>query len=158
MEQQENSLFGLSLDATSTSHLKETASWARLLAIVGMVMCVLMVLGGILASVAVSKATGELEREFRSGGYGSGAAAGMGAAVAVVYIIVALIYFFPCLFTLRFANYIKTAINANDQQALNEGLRNLKATFRYMGIITIIFIAFFVLALLLGGMGAIMSA
>ncbi len=157
MEQQENSLFGLSLDATSTSHLKETASWARLLAIVGMVMCVLMVLGGILASVAFSK-VGELERDYGRSGYGSGASAGMGAAIVVVYIIVALIYFFPCLFTLRFANYIKTAINANDQQALNEGLRNLKATFRYMGIITIIFIAFFVLGLLLGGLGAIMSA
>lgn len=152
-QQQDNSLFGLSLDSTSTGHLKETASWARLLAIVGMVMCVLMVLMGIFASMAMSKATSEFDGEF-----GSSASAGLGVTMMVTYIIVALIYFFPCLFTLRFANYIRTAINANDQLALNEGLRNLKATFRYMGIITIIFIAFFVLALLLGGMGAIMAA
>ena len=152
-QQQDNSLFGLSLDATSTGHLKETASWARLLAIVGMVSCVLMVLMGIFASMAMSRATSEFDREF-----GGSASAGLGATMMITYIVIALIYFFPCLFTLRFANYIRTAINANDQLALNEGLRNLKATFRYMGIITIIFIAFFVLALLLGGLGAIMAA
>lgn len=153
MEQQDNNLFGLNLDTTGSTHLKETASWARLLAIVGMVMCALMVLFGIFASMALSRATSEINKEF-----GGTASAGVGATMMITYIIIALINFFPCLFTLRFANYIRTAINANDQMALNEGLRNLKATFRYMGVITIIGLALFLIAFLIGGMGALMSA
>ena len=41
--------------------------------------------------------------------------------------------------------------------ALNEGMRNLKATFRFMGVITIIFISLFLLLFLLGGLGAVMG-
>jgi hypothetical protein len=41
MEQnQDNSLFNLSVDTVSKAHLKETAGWAKFLAIVGMIMCV----------------------------------------------------------------------------------------------------------------------
>ncbi len=156
MEQsQDNSLFNLNLDSTSTSHLKETASWAKFLAIAGMVMCGLMVIIGIVASMAVSKVTNDFDGGY--GGYRGGNTAGLGATMMITYIIIALIYFFPCLFTLRFANHTKNAINANDQMALNEGLRNLKATFRYMGIITIIALAFMLLGLLLGGLGAMMG-
>lgn len=151
-QQQENSLFGLSIDSVTAGYLKETASWAKLLAIVGMISCGFIVIGGIVASMAVSSATSE----FREIG-GGGASAAAGAAMMIFYIIMAVIYFFPCLFTLRFSNYIKMALNANDQMALNEGMRNLKATFRFMGVITIIFISLFLLLFLLGGLGAVMA-
>lgn len=150
--QQENSLFGLTIDSVTAGYLKETASWAKLLAIVGMIGCGFMVIVGIMASMAVSSVTSEYNREF------SGAApAAFGAMMMVFYILLAVIYFFPCLFLLRFANHTKNAIGANDQMALNEGLRNLKATFRFIGIVTLIFISLFLLMFLLGGLGAIMS-
>ena len=59
--QQENSLFGLSIDSVTAGYLKETASWAKLLAIVGMIGCVFLVLGGIMASVAVTTVSGEMK-------------------------------------------------------------------------------------------------
>ncbi len=150
--QQENSLFGLSIDSVTAGYLKETASWAKLLAIVGMIGCVFLVLGGIMASVAVTTVSGEMSREI-----GGGATAAMGAFMLIFYVLIAVIYFFPCLYLLRFSNHIKNAITANDQMGLNEGLRNLKATFRFLGIVTIIFISLFLLMFLLGGLGAIMS-
>lgn len=150
--QQENSLFGLSIDSVTAGYLKETASWAKLLAIVGMIGCVFLVLGGIMASVAVTTVSGEMSREI-----GGGATAAMGAFMLIFYVLIAVIYFFPCLYLLRFSNHIKNAVTANDQMGLNEGLRNLKATFRFLGIVTIIFISLFLLMFLLGGLGAIIS-
>jgi len=40
---------------------------------------------------------------------------------------------------------------------LNESFKNLKVTFRYMGILTIIFMALFLLGLLAGGLGTMMG-
>ena len=73
--------------------------------------------------------------------------------MAVLYIIIALIYFFPCLFLFRFATKTKAALAANDQEVLNASFQNLKASFRYVGIITIVLLAFWVLALLVGLLG-----
>jgi hypothetical protein len=79
---------------------------------------------------------------------------GFGAAMAIYYIVIALIYFFPCLFLFRFANKMKTALASNNQEVLNISFQNLKATFRYLGIITIIMLAFMVLAFIVVLLGA----
>ncbi|MBL0305332.1 MAG: hypothetical protein IPQ25_04645 [Chitinophagaceae bacterium] len=52
---QDTVLFGLSVDAIAKNHLKETASWAKFLAITGMVMCVLMAIGGFVFSFYMSQ-------------------------------------------------------------------------------------------------------
>lgn len=157
MEQnQDNSLFNLSVDTVSKAHLKETAGWAKFLAIVGMIMCVLMAIGGFVFAFYLSKSMAEFDDGFRS--YRNSAdSTAMGVTMGITYLLFAVIYFFPCLFTLRFANHTKNAINANDQVSLNEGLKNLKVTFRYMGILTVIALAFIIIAFLLGGFAAIMT-
>lgn len=157
MEQnQDSSLFGLEIDANGKSHLSETARWAKFLAIAGMIGCGLMVIGGVFVSAAMTGAMNDFER----GGYGGRSTAnatGLGATMMVMYIIIAVIYFFPCLFTLRFANHMKSAIGSNDNASLNESFKNLKVTFRYMGIIMIIFLSLFLLSFLFGGMAALMG-
>jgi preprotein translocase subunit SecG len=156
MEQnQDTSLFGLGIDPNAKTHLSEAARWAKFLAIVGMVMCVIMVIFGILMSTMVSKATRDMESGF---GYPRSMDTGaLGVTMMVMYIFIAIIYFFPCLFTLRFANHMQNALTANDQDSLNESFKNLKVTFRYMGILTIIFMALFLLGLLAGGLGTMMG-
>lgn len=157
MEQnQDTALFGLNVDTIAKNHLKETASWAKFLAIVGMIMCVVMAIGGFVFSYYMSRQLSEFDTGFNSFRR-SGAPDGFGITMGVTYLLFALIYFFPCLFTLRFANHTKNAIIANDQVSLNEGLKNLKITFRYMGVLTVIALAFFILALVLGGFAAIMT-
>jgi len=54
-QHQDTVLFGLSVDTIAKNHLKETASWAKFLAIVGMVMCVLMAIGGFVFSFYMSQ-------------------------------------------------------------------------------------------------------
>jgi hypothetical protein len=49
---------------------------------------------------------------------------------------------------------MRAALNGNDQQALNTSFQNLKACFRYIGIITIIALVFLAIGLVFGIMGA----
>ena len=143
MEQNDNlSLFGLSIDPTAKAHLGEAARWGKFLAIMGFILCGLFVVMGLFFSTMMASLG------TYSSSYGSGAASGIGALMAIVYIIVALVYFFPCLFLFRFANKMKIALLTNEQDSLNGSFQNLKAFLRYFGIITIIFLVLWVLGIL----------
>ena len=152
MEQTNTSLFSLTIDPVTKAHLTEAAKWARFLAITGMVFLVLMIIAGVFGSAMLFSTTSRLESEYGGGATGMGA---YGTGIFAAYmIVVAVIYFFPLLFTLRFANNMRTALNANDQQALNISFQNLKACFRFVGILTIIALVFMAIAIIFGIIGA----
>lgn len=152
MEQTNTSLFSLSIDPVTKAHLTEAAKWARFLAITGMVFLVLMIIAGVFGSAMLFSTTSRLESEYGGGTTGMGA---YGSGIFAAYmIVVAVIYFFPLLFTLRFANNMRTALTANDQQALNISFQNLKACFRFVGILTIIALVFMAIAIIFGIIGA----
>ncbi|MEP7371794.1 MAG: DUF5362 family protein [Chitinophagaceae bacterium] len=153
MEQnQDSALFGMSVDQTGKTHLAEAAKWAKFLSIIGFVACGFIVLIGIFFGSFFSMFSGQLNR---NSPYGDMPASGaLGTAMAIIYVIIALIYFFPCLFLFRFATKMKAALISNDQETLNTSFQNLKATFRFIGILTLIGLCFWVLALIVGLLGA----
>lgn len=148
-------LFSLSVDPVTKVHLSEAARWARFLAIMGFIFLGLMVIGGIIAGLVMATSMSQFDNEYGSSGAGF-MMGSFGAGMAVVYIILAVLYFFPCLFLFRFATKTKRALAANDQTDLNLGLQNLKSMFRYMGILTIIILAFYAIAFIFGLLGAAM--
>lgn len=148
MEQSNTSLFSLSIDPVTKAHLSEAAKWARFLAILGMIFLVLIILAGVFGSTVLFSSMSGFEGDSTGmAAYGSGIVAGY-------MIVIAVIYFFPLLFTLRFANNARTALNTNNQQALNTAFQNLKACFRFIGILTIIGLVFLAIGLIFGVMGA----
>jgi Family of unknown function (DUF5362) len=153
MEQnQDSTLFGMSVDQTGRTHLAEAAKWAKFLSIMGFIGCGLIVLIGVFFGSFFSMFSGKLNQ---ASPYGDmPASGGFGAAMAIMYVIIALIYFFPCLFLFRFATKMKTALASNDQETLNTSFQNLKATFRFIGILTLIGLCFWILALIVGLLGA----
>ncbi|MDP9230207.1 MAG: hypothetical protein M3O67_06000 [Bacteroidota bacterium] len=154
MEQDQNtSLFGLSIDTTSKAHLAEAGRWARFIAIAGFILLAFMVIYGILITSMMSSSLSVMENQYggyRNRGFGSA----FGAAMIVVYVLGALIYFFPLLFTFRFSSYMKKALQANDQDALNDSFKNLKILLRFYGILMIIGLAFVAIGLLMSIVGA----
>lgn len=156
MEQnQDSSLFGLNVDQAGRAHLAEAARWARFLAIVGFVFCALIVLVGLFFGSLM----GTLSGRYGGNPYGDVTATpGLTAVMAIYYVVVALIYFFPCLFLFRFATKMKLSLASNDQEVLNTSFQNLKATFRYMGIVTIVMLVFVILAFLVAFLGAMTAA
>ena len=143
MEQStESNLFTLQIDHQSSSFLGETARWAKFLSILGFIGCGLLVLVAIFAGTVFSY--------FGRLGGGAALATGMGAFVSVFYILIALLYFFPCLYLFNFASKMQVAIRSNDQDRLNESLKNLKSHFRFVGILTIVWLGLCLLLFVLG--------
>jgi hypothetical protein len=136
----DQNLFELQIDQQSISYLGETARWAKFLSIVGFVLCGLMIVfalfaGSILATFA---------KLGNTDAFGSTMGLG-GAFISVIYIVIALLYFFPCLYLFNFSVKMQTALRNNDQTNLNVALSNLKSCFKFVGILTIIFLSFYLL-------------
>jgi len=144
-QNKESTLFGLGIDQASKTHLWEAAKWARFLAIVGFVICGLVAIAGIFVGTYFSTISPYDNEYGRRSLF-----AGMGTFLTVFYIGIAILYFFPCLFLLRFANHMRNAINTDDQVTLNRSFQNLKIMFRYVGILTIIIICLYILAFMFG--------
>ena len=141
-------LFELQVDHESTIYLKEAARWAKFLAIIGFICIGLFVLMALFA--------GSIFTSMYSSSMGVGATGGAfgGAAISIVYILVALLYFFPCLYTFNFAKKMQVALASNDQAQLNQSFRNLKACYRFLGILMVIGLCFWGLGLIFVVIGA----
>lgn len=145
-QNQDTSLFGFGLDQSARAHLSEAAKWAKFLAIVGFVMCGLIVVIAFFVGSFLAMMTNSYNDGYSSTARLTG---GMGAVVTIFYIGIAILFFFPYLFLFRFATRMKTALNTNDQLTLNTSFQNLKIMFRYVGILTIIMLSFYALAILM---------
>ena len=143
MEQNQESLFGLNIDQMIRSHLTETARWTKFLAIVGFIMCGLILIGGIFFATRINTLSNQYGYYRNTPGPG-----GMGALGIVIYVLIAVVCFFPPLFLFRFSDKMKTALAANNQVDLTTSFQNLKVYFRYIGVLTIIALAFYLLAIL----------
>ncbi len=64
-----------------------------------------------------------------------------------MYLIMATLYFFPSFNLMKFGDKIKFAFENNDQAALDEGLKNLKRLFMFFGILTIVTISAYIIAI-----------
>jgi hypothetical protein len=149
-ESNQSSLFELSIDHESHSHLSETARWAKFLAIVGFVTCGLIAIlsffmGSILASTTLTP--------YSTSGLGIVG----GAFITILYLVIAVIYFFPCLFLYNFSVRLRAALRSNDQVKLNQSLKSQKTLFKYVGIMTIIILSFYALALVVVGVAALFA-
>ena len=147
-EQHPTNLFELQVDATSSSYLNETAKWSKFLAIAGFVFCALLIGLGFLTMLTFATDLNGI------GMYG----AGLGVGFAMIYIIIGVLYFFPCLFLLRFASRMQVALRSNDQNSLVGGFANLKSCFKFMGILTIVILAFWVISIIFAVISATMNS
>ena len=138
-------LFELQIDHESTTYLKEAARWAKFLAIVGFICCGLCVLLGLFAGSLISTMYSSM---------GVGQAGSMGGALSIVYILLALLYFFPCLYTFNFARKMQVALASNDQAQLNQSFRNLKSCYRFLGILMVICLCLWGLGIIFAVIGA----
>ena len=149
MESTTESLFELHVDHNGSAYLKETARWAKFMAILGFVFCAVYVLIALFAGSLMAR----LSTLGGNAGAGTGAALIGGGLISVIYIMIAVLYFFPCLYLYNFAAKMQTALRANDQDQLNLSFRNLKSCYRFMGILMIIALSFIVLACLFAVIG-----
>ncbi len=139
----------LVLDDLGRNYLYQGAKWARFLAIIGFIGIGLVVLMGLMMGTVFGAMNDT---------YGmSGASALAGPFATILYLIIGALYFVPTLYLFRFAKYSMEAIERKDQMSLNEGLKNQTSLFKFMGILTIIFLGLYALVIL-GGIFVAMAA
>ncbi|MDB5232351.1 MAG: hypothetical protein JWN76_3156 [Chitinophagaceae bacterium] len=132
-----NEQLSLQVDSAGASYLYETAKWARFIAIIGFIMTGLLVMFGLFAGSILSLA-------------GSGTTGKVPAVlISVLYILFALLYFFPLLYLYRFGTRMKEALLNNNQEVLDDSFKNIKSCFRFVGILTIVILAIYALCILL---------
>jgi len=137
----ESNLFELQIDHNGSAFLKEAAKWAKFLAILGFIFCGLYVCFALFAGsimAAFSRIPGA------NAGLGIG-----GTFISIIYIAVALLYFFPCLYLYNFAVKIAAALRENNQEQLNLSFKNLKSCYRFLGILAIIGLGFALLGVII---------
>jgi len=147
--------FELQLTQQAQDFVRETAKWATLLSIVGFIFIGFMVL----AAFGMFAMGATMGSGFGNGAAGMGPMAAMGmfggAAMGVFFLVMAVFYFFPVLYLFKFASNAKNALNTNNTENLTTAFENLKSHYKFVGILTIIGISFYVIAIVISIVGAV---
>lgn len=144
MEENQSSLFQLNLDAQNSYTLRSTASWAKVLGVVSIILAGLFLILGIMAQSASRSYRGGYS-SYRRSAFDAEALGGMGLAVLV---IMALIYGAGGFFALTAGNKINQGLKTNNMEALNAGFANARNFFALWAILVIISLLFMLLGIL----------
>lgn len=132
----EQEIFKLEVDATAKNNFLEMARWTKFLAVLGFVTIGLLFVLGIVISFVLSNTS-----------LGGSQFSSLGAVGPVAFILVFLtiigVNFYPIFALFRYSQCIKVAMNTDNKGELNNAIRHLKNMFRYIGILTIIMLAFY---------------
>ena len=132
----------LNITPESMTYLYTSAKWAKFLAIVGFVSVGLLVIIAFFSGAIMSS-------------MGSMYASVSGITMTTIYLIMAVIYFFPVLFAYRFAINLENAIVAKNTPKLTESFKNLSYYCQYVGILTVIALVLLVIGIIIGIIGII---
>jgi hypothetical protein len=145
MEQQPDVLSNdLTVNNITQEYFLASAKWGKFLAIAGFVFCGLMVILSFFISALLSSTMSTSMTRFNP------------ASLTFIYIILAAMLFFPCLYLFKFSTNMIDAITNNRQDSFDSSAMNLKSMFKFYGIFTIVILGFYALAIIFGIMGSLM--
>ena len=119
----------LVLEIQAEVYLRETRKWTKFFAILGFIFIGLMVfmsIGMFAASNMMSAYT----------------SVPMGG-IAVFYLLLIGVYFFPVYYLLQFSNKAKEALISRSSQTLTEAMKYIKSHYKFVGIMTIVMLALY---------------
>ena len=120
------------LSQLSVQYLLGTAPWMKFFSILGFIMCGFMVLAAFIGLVSGSA----------YGGIGGG------VGVFIVYIIMAIVIYFPNKYLYNYAIGIRDFNISNDNSLIEKSFLMQKKYWKYMGVLVIIYLSFAAIALI----------
>ena len=130
----------IEIEQETLNQLNTTRKWTMFLAIIGFIFLGLFIVMGVIAGTFLSA--------FNSVETGLGIPESL---MFVIFLAVAVIYFIPVLFLFRFSKHTAHAVQTLDKQEFHKAIKNLKSYFVYLGILLIILLTFYVVALIVAG-------
>ena len=132
----------LKLSDQSIGFLREAKTWTFFLSILGFIGVAFMVLAGILVSVVFT-----MIDIFKDMPNAPNFPFPLGL-IGLIYIILAVVYFFPVYYLYKFSKDIGTALLYFDEERLASAFRFLKKHFKFIGIMIICLIGFYIAVLI----------
>lgn len=130
----------IEIEQETLNDLNVTRKWSMFMAILGFIFLGLLLIIGLLAGTFFSALAPGTE----------GLKIG-GAFFFMIFLIIAVIYFFPVLFLFKFSRHTGNAVTSLDKTELHKAFRNLKSYFVYIGILIIIGLSFYLISLIFIG-------
>lgn len=136
----------LQLSPQGLSYLTESAKWGRFLSIMGFILCGIIAVMSFILPAFLSK--------FSSYNNMPGAySPGLQSAMTIVYLLGAVLLFFPCFYLYKFSLKMQSAVKSVSQENFDESLMNLKSMFKFYGILTIVLLSLYSLIFIIGMLG-----
>jgi hypothetical protein len=136
------------------SFIYESSKWTKFLAIVGFVFTGLMIMLSLSVSAIISSMNNMV-------GAQNNPYAAMGTGFLTVFLLImAAIYFYPSFILFKFSTSAKQAVLYGDQESLSVAMNKMKSFFKFWGILLIVILGFYGLAILsaiVAGIGANMG-
>lgn len=126
------------------SYIYETSKWTRFLSIVGFMFSALMVM--LAFSVGAIISTMDAMVGAKNNPY---AALGAGP-LTIILLVTAALYFYPSFKLLKFSTSAKQGVLFGDQESFTIAISNIKSFFKFWGVVMIVVLAFYGLAILFG--------
>ncbi len=123
----------LQLTEESKSFLREIAKWAYFLSILGFLGVGFMIILALFMGTIFSKL----------GVFGARFGMMEGGFITVIYLLLAVLYFFPVYYLFQFASKAKLALDKSDNEKLTASLEYLKSHYKFIGILVLVFISFY---------------
>jgi hypothetical protein len=131
----------LHLNDQAVSALKEGARWTYFLSILGFVGVGLMVVASIFMSTIFSSLPNASEGNFNNEmGFNP---SGFGSLITVLYLIFAVIYFFPVYYLYKYSTGIKKAIHNKSSELIANAFVHLKSHHKFIGVSVLIVISLY---------------
>ncbi|MGY4384790.1 magnesium-transporting ATPase (P-type) [Pedobacter sp. UYP24] len=131
------------------SYIYQSSKWTKFLSIIGFVFSTMMVLisfsvGALMT--AMNTAVGPKNNPYNALGPG---------VLTIILLLTAALYFYPSFVLFKFSNAAKQGVLYGDQESLNNAMSNLKSFFKFWGILLIVVLGIYALAILFAIVGAV---
>lgn len=131
----------IELEESTLRDIDTTRKWSMFLAILGFIAIGLVILIGLIAGIFLSA--------FSQGDSQLGTAETI-LVFAILFLLMA-IYFFPLLYLYRFSKHAGNAVRTMDKDLMAQAFQYLRKYYVFIGILTIVALAFYVIALVVSG-------
>lgn len=126
----------ITINTKSKSFLKEIAKWAFFLSILGFIGIAFMLILALFSNVIFAALQQSQPQTFPID---------IGVTMTVTYLILAVIYFFPVYYLMKFSTKMKKALASKNDETLADAFELLKSHYKFIGVFTIIMMSLYIM-------------
>lgn len=128
---------GIELLSEGVKHLNEARKWSMFLAILGFIGVGFLIIAAFMMGSIFSL----IPNTHLPGGFG--------ILIGVIYLVIGVLYFFPVYYLFQFSQKSKKAVEGHDSNFLTDAIGKLKSHYKFIGIMTIVFLVIYPVLILI---------